>query len=465
MRVQPPVGGRSRVTIRRYRRREYLPSAVFLNVTEPFMRVLHSIIFTGALLLMPASSIVAQSPLGETLKDIEVAPHWIYDDLPRAVSQAKSTGKPLLVVLRCVPCPPGRSLDAQVMQPDKDLEALEQHFVCVRLIQANSLDLDLFQYDYDMSWSAMFLAPDLTVYGRYGSRNATGLASDSLLSIHGFRKAAERALDLHKRYPAIKGQLAGKTGMRAEYRHPRQIPGLEDRPAVATTKQNCIHCHMVREYDLRAKWQEGTLTEAHLWVYPMPERVGLTLDVDDGLVVKEVASGSPAERAGLAPGDALVAMNRQPLISTADVQWVLHNSPNEVQLPVTFQRRGQLRETALHLSGEWKRSDISWRASSWYGLRQGVKLEPMTDADKEKRGLEHDRLALVVKGLFGRGGPRVKEAGLRVNDVVVAVDGQTEAMTESDFLAYLRLQHGPNDPVRFQILRGDRYQELVIPAW
>jgi hypothetical protein len=109
-----------------------------------------------------AGNLAAQS-LRESLKDIPVADHWIYDDLPAAIAQAKESGKPLLVVLRCVPCPPGRALDEQVMQPAGDLAELEKQFVCVRVIQTNGLDLDLFQYDYDMSWACMFLNADLTV--------------------------------------------------------------------------------------------------------------------------------------------------------------------------------------------------------------------------------------------------------------------------------------------------------------
>ena len=69
-----------------------------------------------------------KSPLGEALKDIDVADHWIYDDWPRAVAEAKATGKPLMVVLRCVPCPPGKTLDLAVMQPDKELAELEKKF-------------------------------------------------------------------------------------------------------------------------------------------------------------------------------------------------------------------------------------------------------------------------------------------------------------------------------------------------
>jgi hypothetical protein len=429
------------------------------------MRALLLSLITLAIPLVLSPAVRAQTPLGEALKDIEVAPHWIYDDLPRAMAEARSSGKPLLVVLRCVPCPPGRSLDMKVMQPDQDLEEVEKQFVCVRVIQANSLNLDLFQYDYDMSWASLFLNADGTIYGRYGTRNASGPGSDELLREAGFRKAAERALELHKNYPANKAQLATKTGKPSEYRHPREIPGLQDRPAVATERQNCIHCHMVREYALRTKWELGKLSPSDLWVYPMPQRIGLTMDVEDGLAVEEVAQNSPAADAGVVPGDELISLRGQPLISMADIQWVLHQAPNEVQLPVALRRDGKTLEKTISLTGDWKKGDIAWRASSWYGLRQGVKFDPAPEADKEKRGIGADQLALVVKGLYGKGGPKVQAAGLRMNDVIVAVNGKTEAMTESDFLAYLRLNHGPHDMLKLTVLRGDNRRELIIPLW
>ena len=428
------------------------------------LRNLLSLLILGTLLSVGPES-RAQSSLGQSLKDIEPAPHWIYDDLPAAFAEARTSGKPLLVVIRCVPCPPGRSLDGKVMQPDKDLEQLERQFVCVRIIQTNGLDLSVFQYDYDLSWAALFLNADRTIYGRYGSRNATGPASDQLLSPAGFRKAAERALKLHKAFPANKEQLAAKTSEPGPYRRPTEIPGLEDRPAIATTRQNCIHCHMLREYDLRAKWEQGELTEADLWVYPMPQRIGLTMDIDDGLVVETVTPQSAASQAGIVPGDELIAMNDQPLISIADIQWVLDRVPQDTRLLVKLRRNGQTLDKTIALSGDWKQGDIAWRASSWYGLRQGVKFDPLPDAERKSRGIDADRLALVVKGLFGRGGPKVREAGLRMNDIVVAIDDKTKAMTESDFLAYLRLNHGPQDSVQLTVLRNGRRQELVIPMW
>jgi hypothetical protein len=45
----------------------------------------------------------AQTELQQSLKDTEVASHWIYDDFNRALAEAKTRGKPILALFRCVP--------------------------------------------------------------------------------------------------------------------------------------------------------------------------------------------------------------------------------------------------------------------------------------------------------------------------------------------------------------------------
>jgi len=408
-----------------------------------------------------------QSQLGESLKDIPVADHWIYDDFPKAVAEAKASNKPLLVVIRCVPCPPGKTLDVAVMTPDQKLAELEKKFVCVRLIQTNNLDLSLFQYDYDMSWASMFLTPDLAVLGRYGTRAGNQANSDTYLSAAGFANAAERALELYRAYPGNKAELAGKRGPQPQYTSANQIPGLTDRPAVASVRQNCVHCHMLKEFALRAKWEAGKLTKEDLYVYPLPQSIGLTIDKEDGLLVSSVAAGSPAEKAGIKSGDALAAIGTQPLISMADIQWALNSAPSEGALNVKVVRGGQPLVKSLALSGDWKKSDIAWRASSWYGLRHGVKLDPLPVADKEKRGIGADQMALVVKNIYApQGKPHAAiKAGLKPNDVIVAVNGKSDATNESDFFVNLRLSHGPSDSVKLTILRGNERQELTVPLW
>lgn len=53
--------------------------------------------FTAALPL-----VYAQTDLRDALKD-NVESHWVYDDFQHARARAQETGKPLLVLFRCVP--------------------------------------------------------------------------------------------------------------------------------------------------------------------------------------------------------------------------------------------------------------------------------------------------------------------------------------------------------------------------
>jgi hypothetical protein len=337
------------------------------------------------------------------------------------------------------------------------LESLQKQFVCVRVVTIDDLDLGLFQFDYDQTWCALFLNADWTIYGRYGTRAAGGENSTTHISVASFRKTMQRALELHKGYPSNKGQLAGKRGPKPEYPVPRDIPRVE--------RRHCIECHQVRGNVLRHKWQEGRLTAADIWPYPLPENIGLKIDADDGLRVKAVAPESPAGRAGILAGDELVSLDGQRLISQADIQWVLHRAPVETEVVAALKRGGEAMRKAIALSGPWKESDLSWRASTWPGLRYWLRTVPLSAAEKKQANLAADRLALVVKDMKAERTAGPREAGLRVGDVIVAVDGKTGAMTEGQFLAYVRLRHPPGDRVKLTVLRGKEPLDLTIPMW
>src|SRR5690606_12477551 len=102
---------------------------------------------------------------------VEAQGLWIYNDLQAGFAQAKETGKPLLVVLRCVPCEECVKLDDDLMDQDPILRPLLQQFVCVRQVSTNGLDLKTFQFDTDQSFAAVILNADGAIYGRFGTRS------------------------------------------------------------------------------------------------------------------------------------------------------------------------------------------------------------------------------------------------------------------------------------------------------
>lgn len=352
-----------------------------------------------------------------------------------------------------------------MVRPNPDLNGLEQQFVLVRLVQMNGLDLSLFQFDYDQTLAALFLNADGTIYGRYGTRAGKGADSATHVSVPSFRKAMERALALHRGYPGNKATLTAKRGPAPEYPTARALPGLENQPVRTAEKKGCIHCHQMREIPIRVKWQNRQLKPADLWVYPLPENTGMKLDVDDGLRVATVTPGSPAERAGIRPGDELRSLEGQPLISQADIQWVLHHASNESRIPVSFTRAGKAMTGTIAVSGNWKETDLSWRPSSGPGLRWGVWSAMLPAAEKAKRGIAPSEMALEVKNLFAPRAAVVQQAGLRMGDVILSVDGQSGFANEGHFLAYLRLNHPPGDKAKLTVLRGTQRMELQLPMW
>src|SRR3954454_161292 len=112
---------------------------------------------------------------------------WIYNDLSEGVRAAKESNKPLLVVFRCIPCEACQEFDDDVARRDPIIRDLMDRFVCVRIVQANTIDLTRFKFDFDQSFAAFLMNPDLTIYARFGTRSDRKEARD--ISLKGLRKA------------------------------------------------------------------------------------------------------------------------------------------------------------------------------------------------------------------------------------------------------------------------------------
>jgi hypothetical protein len=160
-----------------------------------------------------------------------------------------------------------------------------------------------------------------------------------------------------------------------------------------------------------------------------------------------------------------VTLDGQRLISQADIQWVLHRAPAETKVIAALERGGKELQKTIALRGSWKESDLSWRASTRPGLRYWLRTVPLSAVEKKQANLTSDRLALVVKELEAERTAGPRKADLRVGDVIVGVDGKTGAMSESQFLAYVRLSHPPGDHVKLTVLRGQERRDLTIPMW
>lgn len=434
------------------------------------------------LLLSLAASLPASPSFADAVKDREGAvrqdkatmendARWAYNDVQRGFAEAKRVGKPLLVVLRCVPCLSCAGIDAAVLS-EPSLTPLLDQFVCARVINANALDLSLFQFDYDLSLSAVMFNADGTVYGRFGSWTHQKNQHDK--STASFKRALEAALEIHRGYPGNKASLAGKQGAPSPYKTPVDIPTLNGKYRLELDWQgkvvpSCVHCHQIGDA-LRVGYRKKNEPIPSELIYPMPppDTLGLTLAQDGAARVESVNAGSAAARAGFKPGDDIMAFSGQRPISIADVSWVLHRSPESGSVTVLVKRGSEEKSLKLELAPGWRnKSDISRRVGTWEMRAMatgGLLLEDLSDEARTGRGLQKDGLALLVKhvGEYGRHAA-AKKAGFKKSDVIVEIDGLGSRLSEGEVIGHLLQKHRVGEQVSATVLRGEERVELSLP--
>jgi S1-C subfamily serine protease len=312
-------------------------------------------------------------------------------------------------------------------------------------VRITGVDLRVFDYDYDLTWMAFFLHADGHVYGRYGGRDARD--ADTRLSLAGLRFAMQEALAAHRTHKASSAA--------------KGAPLLaEAYPAAKKAGNGCVHCHQVNEFrraDLQAtgKWNRDLV-----WVYPLPENVGITLGVDQGNKVKSVQPGSPAAAIGIAAGDRLRTLNGTRIASFADAQYALHRAPAKGTIAVTWLHGDDAHSGSLALRDGWRKTNLTWRPSmldilpalTFYG-------EDLTAAEKKALGLAADRLAFRQQSPVHKD---ARAAGVEAGDVIVGVDGLELRMTVDQFLAYMRRNYLVGDRVTLNVVRDGTRVDLHV---
>jgi hypothetical protein len=335
-----------------------------------------------------------------------------------------------------------------VARLDSRIAGAARQFVLLRLTNMRGVDLDLFEFDYDLTWMAFFLNAEGNVYGRFGGRDPD--SATKYLRLPALRHALEKALAAHRQGPPDARPDAD-----------RPIRTVEQYPAAGQLAPGaCIHCHQVYGFRREALQAAGRWRLDEVWVYPLPENVGLSLDPECGDRVRGVRPGSPADRAKIVESDVLESLAGRAIASFADMQYALHKAPESGAVEVMWRRAGQVHHGRLELVPGWRRTDVSWRWSL-RGLEPGPNLhgEDLTAQEKKILGLSERQLAF-------RQGPFVsqpaQQAGIHQNDIIVGLDGKRLEMTARQFGAYVRLNYRPGASVTVNLLRAGRRLDLVM---
>jgi hypothetical protein len=289
-----------------------------------------------------------------------------------------------------------------------------------------------------------FLSPDGRVYARYGARDAA--SADDRQSLEGLHYTMQSVLAMHQREDRV---FAPRDD--PEPRYVRQL-------RAGRLGRGCVHCHQVREMLNDELKRSGKWSRDLAYRYPLPDNLGVVLDVNRGNVVRQVRTDSPAARAGLQAGDVLHEMGGVPLHALADVTFALDRAPRTGKIAVAWSRGEASGHALLELPEGWRKTDISWRPS----LLRLVPFLPLygkdlSEGEKKALGLSPNQMAFRQKEQVHS---RAKAAGIRGGDIILGVDDRHLQGADVDLHEYLRKEHLVGDRIVINILRDGKELRL-----
>jgi serine protease Do len=175
------------------------------------------------------------------------------------------------------------------------------------------------------------------------------------------------------------------------------------------------------------------------------------LGARSGAVVTTIDEGSPAEKAGLKRGDAVVKVEGSPVRDADELRFLLNDVPLGTSVGLSFMRGGQKREAtlaAVALTTE--------RAQAIFEARTGITLTELPLKDVQDAGYKHPILQLGEISRTSSAG----RAGLRKGDLLLAVNS-AEVENLKDFHKALSQARKSGQAV-ILIQRGLRLIEFTI---
>jgi membrane-associated protease RseP (regulator of RpoE activity) len=338
-------------------------------------------------------------------------------------------------------------------------------YVPVRVVNMAGVDLNLYDFDRALTFAALLMNADGTVYHRYGSGD--GRDSMAKVSETSFLRLLNATLEEHAAHEKARPPAPVRARRTVE-----DLPPMKRR--LAKGKVDCVHCHTVGDMERELAEEENRWSRDAVWKHPPAERLGMTLDRDDQEAITAVRAGSPAAKAGVAAGDRLVRVAGARVRTEADVRFALDALPGGAASVAIETRRGvAAREVTLALEAGWRRGDaidLSWRNDLWHMRpNPGFGGSALSREEKAKLGLPPDGFALKVGYLIDFGphpedGRAAKKAGLKKGDVVFGVDGVASFEHERHFQAWWRLTREVGKTAVLDVLSNGERKKILLPV-
>ncbi len=163
----------------------------------------------------------------------------------------------------------------------------------------------------------------------------------------------------------------------------------------------------------------------------------LGMQVPQGVMIVDVMPGSPADKAGLSPGDVILEINGVSMHSIGDVQeYIAQHSPGD-KLHIKILRDGKVIEKSVVLASKEEAFNSNDVLKREIQLALGIEVENMSPAEAERYGVPG---GVIIKRVYPDG-KIARYTGVKPGFIVLRVNGK-RVYNISDFYEALASARG-----------------------
>ena len=169
-----------------------------------------------------------------------------------------------------------------------------------------------------------------------------------------------------------------------------------------------------------------------------------------GALVSTVESGGPADKAGVKPGDVILAFNDKPIDTSSQLPPLVANTKPGTKAEMEVWRGGKKQTLGVSV-GELQNEQVAkGKAPATEHGKLGLALRPLNPEEKKELGVSQGLIVEEVSGPAAR-------AGIRPGDVITSVNGAPVKSVQD----VQRLIAKSKDSVALLVRRGD--QSIFVP--
>jgi hypothetical protein len=342
-------------------------------------------------------------------------------------------------------------------RPPQKFITAAKNYVCVRITDMTGMNLNLFNFDFDLTFTTLLMNPDGKIYHRFGSRNDEDAMS--WISMEALTRVMDLTIKEHTAY-----------SIKPDFKTP-PVKKIEDFKAYKLVKhKGCVRCHQVHDAMQAQLKADNKWSKEDLWIYPDPKRLGLKFD--PVIQNKITESSSFAAKAGLKKGDLILKAGDQNILTISDLVFHLHNLQNKkTNLALTAMRGSKKANVTVSLPDNWKAvtpEEYSWRPTMWgISPKPGFGGDLLVDQQLSRLKLPKGSFAFRVRyivtwGDFSHTGRNAIKAGIKKGDIIYKIDGKSDFKDLKHYHSWFRFSHKPGDIVTFDIFRGAKKMTIKM---